>query len=142
MPLFQRAKSLAGETQSPLDFVMDKMRESLVYIYQSHDWSFQRGITYANWLAPGNVASDGSSTVTPYSNQVLMNGAATAAINTYTSNPGSGFLTQLQYRDPRYSNCNIIGVTLSGTIGYLTITDQGYGQIPGVYQVNVLDANN
>lgn len=115
------------------------MREALIKIYQEVDWSFQRGITYANWLIPGNVASNGTSTVTPYSNEVILNGAATAAVNTYTSSPGAVFLTQLQYRDPSYSIYNIVGVGLNGTVGYVNILTAGTGQIPGVFIVDVLD---
>lgn len=147
MPLYQVAKRIAGRVGNvSLDLVLETMKQALILIYQEHDWSFQRGITYANWLAPGNVGSSnggpnsaGTSTVTPYSPEVILDGAATAGINAYTATIGSVFLTTLQYRDPSYSIYNIIGVVQSGQVGYLTITNPGVSQIPGVYVVDVLD---
>ena len=140
MSLFTMAKRIAGEVGgTPLDLVLEKIEGALIEIYDTCDWSFQRGITYGQWLVPGNVASSGTTTVTPYSNQVLLNGAATAAVNTYTSSPGAVFLTQLQYRDPSYSIYNIAGVSLSGLVGYVNILTYGSLQTPGVYTVNVLD---
>lgn len=140
MSLFTRAKSIAGEIPgTPLDFVMNKMKEALIKIYSQCDWSFQRGITYANWLVPGNIATSGTSTVTPYSNQVTLDGAATSALNLYMSSPGAVFLTQLQYRDPQYSIYNIVGVGLNGGVGYVDISSEGYGQMAGVYIYSVLD---
>lgn len=141
MALYQVAKRIAGRVGGvSLDLVMESMKQALILIYQSQDWSFQRGITYANWLAPGNVATNGSTTVTPYSNLVTLDGAATAAINTYTASPGAVLLTTLQYRDPSYSIYNIIAQALGGTVGYVNILTAGFGQIPGIWVVPVTDA--
>jgi hypothetical protein len=141
MSLFTMCKRVAGEVGgTSLDLVMESAKQAIIKVFQQNDWSFQRGITYANWLAPGNVASNGSSTVTPYSNLVILDGAATAAINTYTASPGAVLLTTLQYRDPSYSIYNIVGQGLNGTVGFVNILTFGFGQIPGIWNVAVTDA--
>lgn len=135
------AKSIAGQVGgTPLDLVLEKMQQALIKIYQQCDWSFQRGITYANWLVPGNVASSGSTTVTPYSNLVTLNPAATSSVNIYLASPGAVFLTQLQYRDPQYSIYNIVGQSGDGTVSYVNVLTPGSGQTPGLYTVPILDS--
>jgi hypothetical protein len=142
MALYQLAKSIAGQVGgTPLDLVLSSMKQALIKIYSQNDWSFQRSIVYANWLVPGNVATNGSTTVTPYSNTVILNGAASAAVNTYTSSPGAALLTQLQYRDPSYSIYNIVAAGINGTVGYVNILTEGFGQIPGVWATAVTDAS-
>jgi hypothetical protein len=145
MSAYTTCKMIAGEVGgTPLDLVLSKYREALIKIYQQCDWSFQRGITYANWLVPGNVASSGTTTVMPNSNQVILNDAATAAINTYLASPNATFITNLQYRDPQYSIYNIVGYD-NGTINppFVTLTldrpwmepTYGGGQSYMIYQV-------
>ena len=122
--LYRLANRISGEVPGcDLDLVMWKITEALGKIYDEIDWSFQRQITYANWLCPGQVASSGTTTVVPYSNQVIFDAAATASLNTYLAGPGAVFVTTLQYRDPAYSIYNIVGYD-NGTInpGLVTLT--------------------
>ena len=73
-------------------------------IYDQTDWGFQKG--FAGWLAPGMVFNGvGSFTTTPYSNQVIADATATAALVAYTGQP---FLTQLQYRNPAFAIYDIV----------------------------------
>ena len=138
--LYKLANRISGEVPGcDLDLVMYKMSEALSKIYDECDWSFQRTSTYANWLCPGEVASWGCFTVTPYSNTVTANKAASESINRYTSFPGAALLTTLQYRDPAYSIYNICGVGGDGTTSYVNILTRGSGQTPGTYTVPVLD---
>ena len=138
--LYKLANRISGEVpQTDLDLVMWKMGEALGKIYDEVDWSFQRTITYANWLCPGQVANSGTFTVAPYSNTVTGSIGATQQINTYTAQSGSALLTTLQYRDPAYSIYNIVGVGGDGTVSYVTILTAGSGQTPGTYVVPILD---
>lgn len=139
--LYKLANRISGEvTGCDLDLVMWKMSEALEKIYDEVDWSFQRSITYANWLSPGLVANSGATSVTPYSNLVTFNTAGSQAVNGYIFLPGSALLTTLQYRDPAYSIYNIVGLGGDGTVSYVTIIGNGSGQTPGTYVVNVLDS--
>lgn len=141
MSYYTLGKKITGEVpKTSLDLVLQKMQDALGKIYDQTDWSFQRTITYANWLCPGQVANTGTFTVTPYSPTVIADATATQAINTYTASPGSVFLTNLQFRNPAYSIYNIIGVGLNGTIAYVTVLTPGSGQTPGTYTFSVLDA--
>lgn len=138
--LYKLANRISGEVPgTDLDLVMWKMGEALGKIYDEVDWSFQRTITYANWLMPGQVASSGTFSVTPYLNQVTASQAATQQINGYTALPGSAILTTLQYRDPAYSIYNIVKTGGDGTVSYVNILTAGSGQTPGTYTVAVLD---
>jgi hypothetical protein len=138
--LYNLANKISGEVPgADLDLVMWKMGEALGKIYDEVDWSFQRTITYANWLNPGQVASSGTFSVTPYSNTVTGSQAATQQINGYIALPGSAILTTLQYRDPAYSIYNIVGVGGDGTVSYVNLLTAGSGQTPGTYTVAVLD---
>jgi hypothetical protein len=139
--LYKLANRITGEvTGVDLDLCMWKMQEALTSIYDEVDWAFQRTITYANWLCPGQVANSGTFTVTPYSNTVTADTAASQQINTYTAQAGSALLTTLQYRDPAYSIYNIVGVGGDGTTSYVTVLTAGSSQTPGTYTLNVLDA--
>lgn len=138
--LYRLANRITGEVPGiDLDLCMWKMREALSHIYDEVDWAFQRGITYANWLCPGQVANSGTFTVTPYSNTVTADTAASQQINGYTALSGSVPLTTLQYRDPAYSIYNICQFGGDGTVSYVNILTAGSGQTPGTYTVSVLD---
>jgi hypothetical protein len=138
--LYKLANRISGEVPGcDLDLVMWKMSEALRKIYDEVDWAFQRGITYANWLCPGQVANSGTFTVTPYSNTVTASTGASQQINGYAALPGAALLTTLQYRDPAYSIYNIDGVSGDGTVSYVTTLTPGSGQTPGTYTVPVLD---
>ena len=73
-------------------------------IYDQVDWSWQKG--FAGWLAPGIVFNTGTFTTTPYSNQIIADATATAAILAYTGLP---LITQLQYRNPAFAVYDIVG---------------------------------
>lgn len=139
--LYKLANRISGEVPgTDLDLVMWKMSQALTSIFDEVDWAFQRSITYANWLVPGQVANSGGFTVTPYSNTITGNSASSQQINGYTALAGSALLTTLQYRDPAYSIYNIVGVGGDGTVSYVTLLTAGSGQTPGTYTVAVLDA--
>lgn len=138
--LYKLANRISGEVPgTDLDLVMWKMSEALTKIYDEVDWAFQRGITYANWLAPGQIANSGTFTVTPYSDTVTASTAASQQINGYAALAGSALLTTLQYRDPAYSIYNIVGTGGDGTVSYANLLTGGTGQNPGIYTVPVLD---
>jgi hypothetical protein len=138
--LYKLANRISGEVPGvDLDLCMWKISEALGKIYDECDWAFQRTITYANWLAPGQIANSGTFSVTPYSNTVTANVAASQQINGYTALPGAALLTTLQYRDPAYSIYNICGVGGDGTVSYVSILTAGASQTPGTYTVSVLD---
>jgi hypothetical protein len=120
MALYKLANRITGEVPGcDLDLVMWKMGEALGKIYDECDWSFQRTITYANWLCPGELANTGTFTVTPYSNQVIADTTATTVLAGLTAPP---FLTTLQYRDPAYSIYNIVGYDTTTNAPYATLT--------------------
>lgn len=106
MSLYDVAKGLTGRiSNTPLALAQETVKEALGKIYDDRDWSFQRELTYGNWLCPGIVANVGRFFVTPYSNQVVADATATLAIQAYT---GAPFITQLQFRNPAYSIYNVI----------------------------------
>lgn len=138
--LWKLVNRISGEVPGcDLDLVAWKCSEALTQIYDSIDWAFQRSITYAGWLCPGQVASSGGFTVTPYSNTITGDTGSSQQINGYTSLPGSALLTTLQYRDPDYSIYNIVGVGGDSTVSYVNILTAGSGQMAGTYVVSVLD---
>ena len=95
------------------------VRRALEAIYDQCDWSFQKG--FSGWLAPGMVFNGiGTFTTTPYSNQVIADATATAALVAYTGQP---FITQLQYRNPAFAIYDIVGYDYD-TInpGFVTLT--------------------
>ena len=56
--LYSLANKITGEVPGvDLDLCMWKMSEAITSIYDEVDWAFQRSITYANWLAPGQIAT-------------------------------------------------------------------------------------
>jgi hypothetical protein len=102
---------------------MEGVYEALLAIYRQTDWSWQKSYTGA-WLAPGIVLNQGSFTVQQYSNQVIADATATAALLAYTGMP---LLTQLQFRNMAYSIYNIVGYDDGQTVGqgnypYATLT--------------------
>lgn len=103
---------------TPLVAAQEGVVEALITIYDQTDWSMQKG--YAGWLAPGVIFQNGSFTTTPYSNQVIADATATAALVAYTGQP---LLTQLQYRNPAFSIYSIVGYDYN-TInpGFVTLT--------------------
>ena len=131
-----RLEEIAGSSPATNDvteifqLTESNAREALGKIYDEVDWSFQRTIPYANWLCPGQVASSGTFTVTPYSNTITGSQAATQQINGYIALPGSAILTTLQYRDPAYSIYNIVKVGGDGTVSYVNLQTGGSGQTP------------
>ena len=108
-------------------------------IYDQTDWSFQKG--FSGWLAPGVIFQNGSFTTTPYSDQIIADATATAALVAYTGMP---LITQLQYRNPGYAIYSIVGYDFN-TInpGFVTLTldrpwmepTTGPGQPFMIYQV-------
>ena len=128
---------LAGGT--PLPRAQTGVYRALEAIYTQVDWSFQKG--FAGWLAPGMVFNGvGTFTTTQYSNQVIADATATAALAAYTGQP---FLTQLQYRNPAFAIYDIVGYDYN-TInpGFVTLTldrpwlepGNGTGQPYYIYQ--------
>ena len=114
------------------------VRRALEAIYNQTDWSFQKG--FAGWLAPGVLFNTGTFTTTPYSNQVIADATATAALRAYTGLP---LITQLQYRNPAFAIYDIVGYDYN-TIhaGFVTLTldrpwmepGKGTGQPYYIYQ--------
>jgi hypothetical protein len=116
------AKGLTGRVpDTPLSLAQETVRDAVTKIYQENDWSFQRTITYANWLCPGQVANAGTFTVTPYSATVVADATATAALATAAS-AGNPLLTTLQFRNPQYSIYNVIGYNPTGSGAFATLT--------------------
>lgn len=104
---------------SPLARCQTAVRRALEAIYDQVDWSWQKG--FAGWLAPGMVFDGvGTFTTTPYSNQIIADATATAALVAYTGQP---LLTQLQYRNPAFAIYDIVGYDYD-TInpGFVTLT--------------------
>ena len=124
---------------TPLSRSQTAVRRGLEAIYDQVDWSFQKG--FAGWLAPGMVFNGvGSFTTTPYSNQVIADATATAALVAYTGQP---FLTQLQYRNPAFAIYDIVAYDYNEiNPGFVTLTldrpwmepGSGTGQPYYIYQ--------
>ena len=123
---------------TPLARAQTGVYRALESIYDQTDWSFQKG--FGGWLAPGILFQNGSFTTTPYSDQVIADAVATAAISAYTGRP---FITELQFRNPSYAIYDIVGYD-NGTInpGFVTLTldrpwmepTSGPGQPFSIYQ--------
>jgi hypothetical protein len=103
---------------SPLPRCQTGVYRALEAIYNQTDWSFQKG--FSGWLVPGVLFDTGSFTTTPYSNQVIADAVATAALIAYAGMP---LLTNLQYRNPAYAIYDIVGYDYN-TInpGFVTLT--------------------
>lgn len=104
---------------TPLARAQTAVSRSLEAIYDQVDWGWQKG--FSGWLAPGMVFDGvGTFTTTPYSNQIIADATATAALIAYTGNP---LLTQLQYRNPAFAIYDIVGYDYN-TInpGFVTLT--------------------
>lgn len=123
----------------PLARTQTGVYRALQAIYGQVDWSFQKG--FSGWLAPGMVFNGvGTFTTTPYSNQIIADATATAALNAYTGQP---FLTQLQYRNPAFAIYDIVGFDYNNiNPGFVTLTldrpwmepGSGSGQPYYIYQ--------
>lgn len=149
MSFLTMAKTLTGEIPNVSEkLVKNKINEALQKIYDETDWSFQTN--YNGWLAPGLVSNVGTTTVTPYSDQIIGDAVASAA---WAALVGRPLLTELQYRDPSYSLYNIIAYDTSSNAPFGTLTldrpwmepTSGAGQTFQIYQayfpVPVLDFN-
>jgi hypothetical protein len=123
---------------SPLPRCQTAVSRALEAIYNQVDWSWSKG--FGGWLAPGILFDTGSFTTTPYSNQVVADAYATAALIAHTGRP---FLTELQYRNPGYAIYDIVEYDYN-TInpGFVTLTldrpwmepTTGPGQPFSIYQ--------
>jgi hypothetical protein len=113
MSFSSMAKSLAqGEIPGlSLAFAKTKINEALKDIYDKTDWSWQTG--YSGWYVPALIAT-GTVTVTPYSDQVIGDAAATAAWLAITGRPT---LTERQFRNPSWSLYSIIAYDDGQTVG-------------------------
>ena len=139
MSYFTVAKGITGRVPgTALSLAMETVSEAAGKIFDQCDWSFQRAITYGQWLCPGNVANIGTYTTIPYQNTVLADGAATNALAVGLASSGV-FATTLQFRNLAYSIYNIVGVGQADTVGFLQILTPGSGQTPGIYTVPILD---
>ena len=88
----------------PLARCQTGVRRALEAIYDQADWSFRRASR--GWLAPGMVFDGvGTFTTIPYSNQIIADATATAALVAYTGRP---FITELQYRNPAFAVYDIV----------------------------------
>ena len=124
---------------TPLSRSQTGVYRALEAIYNQVDWSFQKG--FAGWLAPGMVFNGiGTFTTAPYSNQVIADATATAALIAYTGQP---LLTQLQYRNPAFAIYDIVGYDYNNIhAGFVTLTldrpwmepGSGSGQPYFIYQ--------
>jgi len=129
MSLYTIAKNLTGIIPStPMALALSSVSRALGKIYDQTDWSFQK--SQASWLCPGKLFdNNGSFTVTPYSNQVVADATATAALVAYDTAGNLPLLTQLQYRDPDYSLYNIVGFDATTNAPYATLTlDRVWGE--------------
>jgi hypothetical protein len=118
MSFYSLAKRLTGEVpDTPLSLAQIRTNDALGKIYDSSDWSFQT--QYAGWLAPGLLANSGTFTVTPYTNTVIADATATAALALITGFP---LITTLQYRDPARAIYNIVAYDTTTNAPYATLT--------------------
>lgn len=104
---------------TPLARAQTGVYRALEAIYDQVDWGWQKG--FSGWLAPGMVFNGiGSFTTIPYSNQVIADATATAALNAYTGLP---LITQLQYRNPSFAIYDIVGYDFDSiNPGFVTLT--------------------
>src|ERR1700748_2273692 len=108
MSLYTMARTLTGLVpETPLALAQNAIVEALGTIYDTTDWSWQKG--FSGWLAPGVLFNTGSTTTTPYSPYVVGDATTTQMIQNYTGAPP---LTTLQYRNPGYAIYDIIAVDL------------------------------
>lgn len=138
MSLITMAKSLALEIPGVAQSLAGtKLNEGLQKIYNETDWSFQT--QYDGWNCPGLVASVGTVTATPYSDEVIGDAVASAVWASITGRP---FLTELQFRNPPYALYNIVAydTTTNAPFGTLTLDrpwmepTTGSGQPYYIYQ--------
>lgn len=118
MSFITMAKGITGEIPgTPLRLAQRKIRQAQIKIYNSFDWSFKT--FYAGWLAPGLRLSSGTYTVTPFTNTVIGDAVATAAVQSLSGQP---FITQLQYRDPSRAIYSIIAADYTTNAPFVTLT--------------------
>jgi hypothetical protein len=139
MSFYNVAKRLTGKiANTSLLNAQDAVLKALGEIYDQSDWSFQKAVS--GWLCPGMVANVGTTTTTPYSDQVICDATATARLAAWTGMP---LITQLQYRDPNYLPYDIIGYDTTTNAPFATLTlnrpwmepTSGPGQPYFIYQV-------
>jgi hypothetical protein len=120
MSYFTVAKGLTGKVPgTALSLAQEVVQDGIGKIYDQVDWSFQRAITYGQWLCPGQVANTGTFTVTPYVSTVIADATATAVLAALTAPP---LLTTLQFRNPAYSIYNIVGYDTTTHAPFATLT--------------------
>src|ERR1035437_5122068 len=124
---------------TPLSRAQTAVWRALEAIYNQVDLSWQKG--FSGWVAPG-VGFNGicTLTTTQYSNQVIADATATAALITYT---GNTLITQLQYRNPAFAIYDIVAYDYKIiNPGFVTLTldrpwmepGNGTGQPYYIYQ--------
>jgi len=115
------AKSLAGGEIPGVSeqLAKNKLNEALGRILDERDWSFQT--QEGGWNCAGLVASGGAVTVTPYSNQVIGNAAATTAWAAIQAG-ARPLLTELQFRDPSYALYDIVAYDTTSNPPFATLT--------------------
>jgi len=118
MSYYSMSKKLTGEVPgTPESLAQIKINDGLGAIYDQSDWSFQN--QFAGWLCPGQLANSGTFTTTPYSNTVIADATATAALAAITGMP---LITQLQYRDPARAIYNVVGYSTTTNAPFATLT--------------------
>lgn len=118
MSFLSMATSLQGDVPGVARKQAEKaIQRAIGKIYDDRSWSFQNA--QAGWL-PGKVLlNSGTFTVSPYSNVVIADAVATAAIATLTGRP---FITELQYRDPNRFFYSIVAYDTTTNAPFGTIT--------------------
>ena len=138
MSLFNLAKKLTGLFPgTPLSLAQSTITDAIGEIYDTTTWSFQK--QQGAFLCPGNVLDGaGSFSVTPYSNLIIADATASAALLAYSGPP---LLTQLQYRDPSYAIYNIVAADFTAPAAVVLTLDRpwmeptsGPGQPYMIYQ--------
>ncbi len=121
---------------TPLARSQTGVYRALEAICNQVDWSWQKG--FAGWLAPGMVFNGvGTFTTTPYSNLIVADATASAALIAYTGQP---LLTQLQYRNPAFAVYDIVAYANNAGVVTLTLDrpwmepGSGSGQPYFIYQ--------
>jgi len=121
MSFLSMAKSLAGGEIPGVSETLakNKINEALGRIYDETDWSFQ--VQEGGWNNPGLLASGGTVTVTPYSNQVIGDANATTIWAGIQTGPRP-VLTELQFRDPSYALYDIVAYDTTSHPPFATLT--------------------
>jgi len=133
MSFITMQKTLAdGEVPGvALSLAKNKINDALGKIYDETDWSFQTRNDGA-WLCPGLVASTGTVTAVPGSNEIIGDTVASAAWAAISF----PLITQLQFRNPAYSLYKIVAydTTENAPFGTLTLDRPWMEPITGAGQ--------